>query len=295
MAPTPLTRSGTRRWVFGIRHRALMAALFGTLIFAPSTRASADEPRPLALAVVQPLPPAMPMPVPKAVVQPVGVDLNRLGIQLDLFAAQARRQRVATSLTGVGMAAALIPTGIVLLKRTDGVSQAVDIGMIVGGSGQLLSVLAGFIPTRMDKVREQLRERVAAGADMHDTVETIETKWRDAAAAGRRRRLRVGGTLLSVGLMSLGTGLTFLLASEGIFGMSRKTQYTIGGIAMGTGIPVTTLGVHFLFEWSTEETAWEAYRKMKADGAAVQGLPTTPTISVAPTPGGAMAFTTLAF
>jgi len=271
-----------------------MAALFGTLIFAPSTRASADEPRPLALAVVQPLPPAMPMPVPKAVVQPVGVDLNRLGIQLDLFAAQARRQRVATSLTGVGMAAALIPTGIVLLKRTDGVSQAVVIGMIVGGSGQLLSVLAGFIPTRMDKVREQLRERVAAGADMHDTVETIETKWRDAAAAGRRRRLRVGGTLLSVGLMSLGTGLTFLLASEGIFGMSRKTQYTLGGIAMGTGIPVTTLGVHFLFEWSTEETAWEAYRKMKADGAAVQGRP-TPTVGVAPTPGGAMAFTTVAF
>ena len=167
--------------------------------------------------------------------------------------------------------------------------------MIVGGSAQLLSVLAGFIPTRMDEVRDQLQERIAAHADMHDTVETIETKWRDAAAAGRTRRIRVGGTLLTVGLMSLGTGLTFLIASEGIFGMSRKTQYTIGGIAMGTGIPVTTLGVHFLFEWSTEETAWEAYRKMKADGAAVRGLPTTPTVSVAPTPGGAMAFTTLAF
>ena len=150
------------------------------------------------------------------------------------------------------MATVLIPTGIPL-KRTDGVSQAVVIGMIVGGSAQLLSVLAGFIPTRMDKVREELRERVAANADMHDTVDTIETKWRDAAAAGRRRRLRVGGTLLSVGLTSLGTGLTFLIASEGIFGMSRKTQYTVGGIAMGTGIPVTTLGVHFLFEWSTEE------------------------------------------
>jgi hypothetical protein len=171
----------------------------------------------------------------------------------------------------------------------------VVIGMIVGGSAQLVSVLAGFIPTRMDDVRNQLRERVASHANKLDTVETIETKWRDAAAAGRTRRIRVGGTLLSVGLMSLGSGLTFLIASEGIFGMSRKTQYTIGGIAMGTGIPVTTLGVHFLFEWSTEETAWEAYRKMKADGAAVQGRPTTPTVGVAPTPGGAMAFTTLAF
>jgi hypothetical protein len=256
-----------------------MASLLAMLILAASNRASADEPKP----------------PPKAVVQPVGVDLHRLGIQLDLFAAEARRNRIATTLTGIGMASALIPTGIILLKRTDGVSQAVVIGMIVGGSAQLLSVLAGFIPTRMDEVRNQLQERIAAHANMHDTVETIETKWRDAAAAGRTRRIRVGGTLLTVGLMSLGTGLTFLIAPEGIFGMSRKTQYTIGGIAMGTGIPVTTLGVHFLFEWSTEETAWEAYRKMKADGAAVRGLPTTPTVSVAPTPGGAMAFTTLAF
>ena len=254
-----------------------MASLLAMLILASSNRASADEPKP----------------PPKPVVQPVGVDLNRLGIQLDLFAAEARRNRIATTLTGIGMASALIPTGIVLLKRTDGVSQAVVIGMIVGGSAQLLSVLAGFLPTRMDDVRDQLQARIAAHANMHDTVEIIETKWRDAAAAGRTRRIRVGGTLLSVGLMSLGTGLTFLIAPEGIFGMSRKTQYTIGGIAMGTGIPVTTLGVHFLFEWSTEETAWEAYRKMKADGAAVLGR--SPTVGVVPTPGGAMAFTTLAF
>ncbi len=260
-----------------------MPSLLAMLILALSNGASAAEPKPPAVA--QPLPPA--------VVQPVGVDLERLGIQLDLFAAQARRNRMATSLTGIGMASALIPTGIVLLKRTDGVSQAVVIGMIVGGSAQLLSVLAGFIPTRMDEVRQQLRERIAARADKQDTVETIETKWRDAAAAGRTRRIRVGGTLLSVGLMSLGTGLTFLIASEGIFGMSRKTQYTLGGIAMGTGIPVTTLGVHFLFEWSTEETAWEAYRKMKADGDAVLGR--SPTVGIVPTPGGAMAFTTLAF
>ena len=268
MARAALTRSP---------HRALIPSLLAMLSLLVSNRASADEAMPLPKVVVQP--------VPQALVQPVGVDLERLGIQLDLFAAEARRNRIATMLTGIGMASALIPTGIILLERTAGVSQAVVIGMIVGGSAQLLSVLAGFIPTRMDEVHERLRERIAAHADMHDTVETIETGWRNAAAAGRTRRIRVGGTLLTVGLMSLGTGLTFLIASEGILGMSRKTQYTIGGIAMGTGIPVTTLGVHFLFEWSTEETAWEAYRKMKA----------TPTVGVVPTAGGAMAFTTLAF
>ena len=102
MAPAPLTRSGARPW---------MAALIATLTLALSNRASADEPEPLAQMVVYPLPPATVKPVPQAVVQPVGVDLNRLGIQLDLFAAQARRQRVATSLTGVGMAGASFRPG----------------------------------------------------------------------------------------------------------------------------------------------------------------------------------------
>jgi hypothetical protein len=269
------------------------------LTLASSTRPSADELQPLD-AITQPTAAVAPPTgagahPPAAVVQPVGVDLNRLATELDLFAAEARRNRLATTLTGIGMASALIPTGIILLDRTDGVSQAVVIGMIVGGSAQLVGVLAGFIPTRMDDIHKKLRERIAAHSEMNDTVETIESGWRDAAAAGRTRRIRVGSTLLTVGLMSLGTGLTFLIASGGIFGMSRKTQYTLGGIAMGTGIPVTTLGVHFLFEWSTEETAWEAYRTMKADGAAVQGRPRTPTVGVVPTPGGALAFTALAF
>jgi len=253
-------------------------ALVAMLTFGSSIRASASAPEP----------------VPKAVPQSVKVDLTRLGIELDLFAAEARRTRIATTVTGIGIGSALIPTGIILLQRTDGVSQAVVIGMIVGGSAQLLSVLAGFIPTPMGEIRKKLKARVAAHADMQDTVEEIEIGWGKAAADGRSRRIHVGATLLSVGLMSLGAGLTFLIASEGIFGMSRKTQYTFGGILMGTGIPVTTLGARFLLEWSPEETAWEAYRTMKAYGAA-QGPPRTPSVSVVPTPGGALAFATLAF
>jgi len=260
----------------------LMASLVAMLTLGSSIRASAGDPEPA------------PKPVPKAVPQSLRVDLNRLGIELDLFAAEARRTRIATTVTGIGIGSALIPTGIILLQRTDGVSQAVVIGMIVGGSAQLLSVLAGFIPTPMGQIRKKLQARVAAHANMQDTVEEIEIGWGKAAADGRSRRIHVGGTLLSVGLMSLGAGLTFLLASEGIFGMSRKTQYTFGGILMGTGIPVTTLGARFLLEWSPEETAWEAYRTMKADGAA-QGPPRTPSVSVVPTPGGALAFATLAF
>jgi hypothetical protein len=77
--------------------------------------------------------------------------------------------------------------------------------------------------------------------------------------------------------------------------MSRKTQYTWGGVMMGTGIPVTTLGARFLLEWSPEETAWEAYRTMKATGPPLQGRLGSPSIALVPTYGGVLAFGTLAF
>ena len=104
MAPAPLTRSGARPWAFGIRHRSLMAVLFAMLLLTSSNRASADEPKPLPPAAVKPASQELAKPVPKARVQPVAVDLNRLGIQLDIFAAQAYRNRLATTFTGIGMA-----------------------------------------------------------------------------------------------------------------------------------------------------------------------------------------------
>ena len=76
----------------------------------------------------------------QAVPQPVDVDLKHLATELDLFTAEARRARVATALIGLGIGTVLVPSGLILLDRTDGISQALVIGMIVGGSAQLASV-----------------------------------------------------------------------------------------------------------------------------------------------------------
>jgi hypothetical protein len=76
--------------------------------------------------------------------------------------------------------------------------------------------------------------------------------------------------------------------------MSRKTQYTVGGVMMGVGTPLTTVGVRVLFEWSLEETSWELYRSMKSDATSLGGLP-EPVIDVAPIPGGMMGFATMPF
>ena len=101
--------------------------------------------------------------------------------------------------------------------------------------------------------------------------------------------------MLIVGAASLATGLTFLLAPSGLLGMSRKAQYTWGGVLMGSGIPVTSLGVRFIFEWSAEETSWEAYRNMKADAVFLHAGLNSPSIGVLPIRGGALAFAALVF
>ena len=238
---------------------------------------------------------------PKAIPQPAEVDLARLDKELDLYEAEAHRARIATAVAGLTIGCTTVPAGLILLRRTDGVSQALVIGMLIGGSAQLLSVPLSLIPTRMDDIRKQVKARIAEDASPHHTVHTIEVEWRDAADAARHKRFRVGGALLTFGIISMGTGLTFLIASEGIFGMSRKAQYTWGGIAAGTGISVSTIGTRFLLEWSPEETAWEDYRTMKADGPPMKAPPkasvglSLPTLAFVPTWGGGLAFASATF
>jgi len=241
----------------------------------PAPRASADE--------VQPVP------------QPIDVDLKHLATELDFFTAEARRARTAESLASLAIGTVIVPAGVVLLHRTDGVSQALVIGLIIGGSAQVASAPFGFLPTRMDEIRSDLREIRWKDPDSKETVRAIEDEWRDAAASTRRRRKIVGTTMLSVGVASMATGLTFLLAPSGVFGMSRSTQYTLGGVLTGSAIQMTSLGVRFIFEWSAEETSWESYRNMKADAPSLRSAASSASIGVVPMRGGAVASASLAF
>src|SRR5579859_2777285 len=125
---------------------------------------------------------------PPPVAQPVAVDLDRLGAELDLFAAEARRERWANALAGLGVGSVMLPVGVVLLRRSDGVSEALAIGLIVGGGAQLLSVPVAFLRTRMDEVRDDFRLRRLRDKDRELTVRAIEEEWREAALAAHRLR-----------------------------------------------------------------------------------------------------------
>jgi hypothetical protein len=145
----------------------------------------------------------------------------------------------------------------------------------------------------MDEIRDKFMGRPAS-VESKGTIRAIENEWREAADSSRRKRKFVGTAMLIIGAVHLATGLTLLLAHEGILGMSRKNQYTWGGVTTGIGVSVTTVSVRFLLEWSLEETSWEAYRTMKSDAGSLAQT-RFPSIGVAPVPGGALAFAAMHF
>src|SRR6185295_1010521 len=141
--PLPNDSAAVARAGAHLLGRAVVRLAAAAVVLAFVARAAAaDETTTRAPpAADEPKGPAEPLDVgPKGKPQSVAVDLKRLGTELDLYAAEANRNRLASALIGLGVGSALVPSGLVLLERTDGVSRALVIGMIVGGSAQLLSV-----------------------------------------------------------------------------------------------------------------------------------------------------------
>jgi hypothetical protein len=257
-----------------LRRCAIVGALVCAVVGAPALASASDDD-------------------PRATQETVGIALRRLGEQLDLYAAQAHRGRLAKVLTGVGVGATFLPTGFLLLGRTQDISHAFVIGLIVGGSAQLATVPLVFIRTRMDQIRDDFINRPTE-RDSATTVDEFEKRWSLAAAESAQRRTYVGTALFALGVTNLAAGVAFLLAPQGIFKMSRSAQDTWGGVTLGIGVPVATQGLSFLLEWSPEENAWQAYRQMNLHSGSAS-LRRTPSFSAVPVRGGAVAFATMAF
>lgn len=295
----PILSAAVLRALVPLRLRRACVGLFAVAVtlVAEAPASAAEEPKPEQRpAPNEPKGPAPPLEVgPKGKPQSVEVDLKRLGTELDLYAAQSNRRRLASALIGLSVGSVLVPSGLVLLGRSDGISRALVIGMVVGGSAQLVSVPLQLVPTRMDEIRDKFIER-PANVESKATIRAIEKEWREAAESGRRRRKLAGTSMLILGSANLAVGLTLLLAPEGVLAMSRKTQYIWGGVTMGFGVPVITISVRFLLEWSLEETSWEAYRTMKSDATSLGRLRLPlPSLGFTPIPGGAVGFAQVSF
>lgn len=219
-------------------------------------------------------------------------DAESLGMELAVYGASAKHERIVAGATGAMTGALLLPTGIALSTRSDDVSQSIGVGMIVGGSASLLVSLASLRSSTMEGLATSFEEARASGAASAELVRATELAWADAAEKSHRKRIGGGIVALALGAACTGAGLYLMLSEPGVFGQSRNGQYTTGSFLIGPGVPILGNGIRALVQETPEETSWKAHRASKG-GARSSGP--VPEVSLAPVRGGGFATVSLAF
>jgi hypothetical protein len=131
--------------------------------------------------------------------------------------------------------------------------------MTIGGAAPLVFSTLSLFPSSMERLDDTFERRRASGMASNDLVETTVADWRDAADAGRKRRILTGIVEVGLGGTATGSGLGLLLARP-LKGFGRNQQYMLGSILIGSGLPILTLGIRSLLQQSIVECAWDKYR-----------------------------------
>jgi hypothetical protein len=185
-------------------------------------------------------------------------ELERLEGELQLAIDQERRGRRARAYAGMALGAALVPLGVVLLKREDPVQSALGVGVVVAGSGQLLTGLSMLAPTPVQRLAEEHHRRKQDGASAEALLAETEKRWRTQAKVEHTVRRAVGLAYTTMGAALLPAGATLLLMRGQLFDMGRQTQYKLGAALLGMGAPFVGFGLIQLFEAGPLERSYEA-------------------------------------
>jgi hypothetical protein len=205
-------------------------------------------------------------------------------------AEQGHASRTANAIAGAAGAAVLLPAGIALTQRSDAVSQSVGAGLAVNGGVSLLLMALSLWTSHPELLASRFAVRRASGLP-HDTlVRETEADWSAAADASARRRQTAGVVEVVLGTALTAAGTAILLAPSGMFGMSQNTQYTVGSLVLGPGLPLVSVGVHSILLKTPEEASWHRYRARAAPSSL-----SLASVGIAPTQGGASAFATMSF
>jgi hypothetical protein len=221
--------------------RSTRAAICGVLLL--SLPALADEDAPAV--------------VPPAVDVASAVDVARLEAFLHAAARDARDARHANLAAGLIAGVALLPTGIVLARRSDDLSQATGIGMEFGGGIPLALTPLSLLPSPMEQLEAGFAARRAGGMSDAELKRVTLIEWRELALRSESRRFKAGVVETALGLAAVGIGLGFLGVHQ-VGDLSRTAQTTIGGVLVGSGLPTLQLGVRLFFQRSPQETWWDA-------------------------------------
>ncbi len=208
-------------------------------------------------------------------------DLARASALLEQAAENAHDARTSTIAIGLTSSAVLMPTGVVLLARGGDVPHIIGTGLTASAGGALFTTFLSLHLSSAERLYGTFQERRAAGMPEAELLSRTESEWRALAQTSAENR-RTAGTVETVMGGAFAVSGAFLLLAPQLGSLPRRTQYSIGAILTGSGIPFLSLGLHSLFLKSPVETSWSAYRAGSAAGATVGRLD----VGFAPFAGG---------
>ncbi|HLK38900.1 MAG TPA: hypothetical protein VKU41_19195 [Polyangiaceae bacterium] len=191
-------------------------------------------------------------------------DLARLTELMQRWSSNTNGYRVWGALSGVAIAGATIPAGIVMLNRPDGeepgaLALGVGIGSALGGGLLLLvSPLGSFQP-----VVDVLEAGRAAGKPPGEIVKEAEAKWRTAADSMKDFRTTVGALDACFGALSLAGGTYLAVANLSSQDFSKKEQYGSAAALSAFGAFAVVFGLRGVFYEESIEAAWDAYESRR--------------------------------
>jgi hypothetical protein len=223
-----------------------------------------------------------------------------LDARIEDAAEQGHASRTANAIAGGAGAAVLLPAGIALTQRSDAVSQSVGTGLAVNGGFSLLLTALSLRTSNAELLARRFELRRASGLPHDALVRETEADWSAVADASARRRHTAGVVEVVLGTALTAAGTALLLAPSGTFDMSRNTQYTVGSLVLGPGLPIVSVGVHSILVKTPEEASWERYHAYAASSSLSTASLSPASLSLtsvglAPTKGGASAFVTVSF
>jgi hypothetical protein len=185
--------------------------------------------------------------------------LPQLERELDLYAAEGRRDRLWNGALALGLGGVLLPAGIVMIKRNDELVHLIGIGTLITGAVQFTRVPGLFLPSDMERLRAHHSRRKAEGMSGDALVRATEREWEQEARKEDLAQKWVGGIHLAVGAAAIPIGLTFMLRDH-VGDMSHNKRINVGSTLLGIGIGYMAVAAQLLANDGRSEHTWKAHR-----------------------------------
>ncbi|HEY6882127.1 MAG TPA: hypothetical protein VI299_29055 [Polyangiales bacterium] len=184
--------------------------------------------------------------------------LSQLERELDLHAAEGRKERLWNGALSVALAGALMPSGIVMTKREDDLVRLIGIGTVITGGVQLLRVPGLFFASDMERLRARHVRRKASGLSGDALLRETERDWAEQARKKDQAQKWIGGFHLGIGAVAIPLGLTFMLRDH-VGDVPHTKQINVGSTLLGIGVGYLAVAAQLLSGDGLTERTWKQH------------------------------------